>query len=113
MPLSWHAWQLREHRQGSIRAPFPPSLPFSPHRLPTASPALQVYFGKWHETPVACKVLLRGSGDIKNAREARSALSIPSIVLEQLEEASLPPCCLLTRPLTIVRVSACSVPAKS
>ena len=23
---------------------------------------LQVYLGRWHETPVACKVLLRGSG---------------------------------------------------
>ena len=51
---------------------------------------LQVYLGRWHETPVACKVLLRGSGDIKNAKEAQCALSIPTRVLAQLEEAS---CC--------------------
>ena len=48
--------------------------------------ALQVYLGRWHETAVACKVLLQGGRDIRSAAAAQRALSIPTAVLAKLEE---------------------------
>lgn len=54
---------------------------------PLTAQSLQVYLALWHETEVACKVLLAGgSAGITSSGDAARALALSSPIMHQLEE---------------------------